>query len=255
MLTSHAIATSVVAASPIDPNHLLSTFGLAGLLLVIFAECGLLIGFFLPGDTLLFAAGLLIATGKLHDSIWVFVILVPLAAIAGNLVGYWIGYRAGPKVFQRPNSRLFRPEYVDRSEAFFERFGSWTIVLARFVPVVRTVATVMAGVSRMRFSVYAVYSIIGGIIWSVGVLLAGYGLGHFEFVQKHVEPLIDPILIGVVVLSLLPVTIHYLRGRRADKRAGGNAAHSGGHRAAEPVAAADPVVSDEPGTPTAVSDS
>ncbi len=211
---------NVLAASPIDPNHLLDSFGLAGLLVIIFAECGLLIGFFLPGDTLLFAAGLLIATGKLHHSIWPFVLTVPLAAIAGNLVGYWIGYRAGPRVFDRPKSRLFRPEYVERAHAFFERFGSWTIILARFVLVVRTVATVMAGVSRMRFAVYALYSVIGGVIWSAGVLLLGYWLGHIEFVRKHVEPLIDPIIVGVVIVSLIPVLIHYLRGRRSAASSG-----------------------------------
>jgi membrane-associated protein len=211
-------ASTVVASSPLNPNHLLDSFGLIGLLVIIFAECGLLIGFFLPGDTLLFAAGLLLATGKLHTPLWAFLICVPIAAVAGNLVGYWIGYRAGPHVFHRPRSRLFRPEYVDRSHAFFERFGSWTIILARFVPIVRTVATVMAGVGRMRFSLYVLYSIIGGVLWATGVLLAGYWLGHIEFVRKHVEPLIDPVLIVVVLLSLLPVTVHWLRARRADKQ-------------------------------------
>ena len=138
------------------PNHLLSSFGLLGLLIIIFAECGLLVGFFLPGDTLLFSAGLLTATGTLDVPFWVLLMLVPLAAIAGNLVGYWIGYKAGPAVFNKPDSRLFRQEYVDRSHDFFERYGARTIVLARFVPIVRTFATVMAGASRMRFATYAV---------------------------------------------------------------------------------------------------
>lgn len=210
-----------MAANPIDPNHLLTSFGVLGLLAIIFAECGLLIGFFLPGDTLLFAAGLLVATGKLHTSIWLLLVLTPLAAVAGNLVGYWIGYRAGPKVFDRPNSRLFRPEYVTKSSEFFDRYGSWTIILARFVPIVRTVATVMAGVGRMRFSVFAIYSVIGGVAWTIGVLLAGYGLGHFQFVRDHVEPLIDPILIAVVILSLLPTAVHWWRGRKRGGRTGG----------------------------------
>ncbi|HEY3629780.1 MAG TPA: VTT domain-containing protein [Jatrophihabitantaceae bacterium] len=213
----HSLAGTVLASSPINPHHLLDSFGLAGLIVIIFAECGLLIGFFLPGDTLLFAAGLLLAIGKLHTPLWAFLITVPIAAVAGNLVGYWIGYRAGPKVFDRPDSALFKPEYVERSHAFFERFGSWTIILARFVPVVRTVATVMAGVSKMRFRVYATYSVIGGVLWTCGVLLAGYWLGHIEFVRKHVEPLIDPILIGVVILSLVPITIHWLRARRGGR--------------------------------------
>jgi membrane-associated protein len=212
-----AAAGTVLASNPINPHHLLDSFGLAGLIIIIFAECGLLIGFFLPGDTLLFAAGLLLAVGKLHTPLWAFLITVPIAAVAGNLVGYWIGYRVGPHVFDRPKSRMFKPEYVDRSHAFFERFGSWTVILARFVPIVRTVATVMAGVSKMRFSLYAAYSLIGGVVWTVGVLLAGYWLGHIEYVRKHVEPLIDPVLVGVVVLSLLPVTVHYLRSRRDEK--------------------------------------
>ena len=214
----HSAAGAVLAASPLDPSHLLSNYGLIGLALIIFAECGILLGFFLPGDTLLFSAGLLIATGTITTPLWVFLVVAPIAAVAGNLVGYWIGRKAGPKVFDRPNSRLFRPEYVERSAAFFDRYGSWTIILARFVPIMRTVATVMAGVGRMRFSLYLLYSIIGGVLWTSGLILTGYWLGHISFVRDTVEPLIDPILIGIVVLSLLPVTIHYLRGRRADRR-------------------------------------
>ncbi|MEP6598483.1 MAG: VTT domain-containing protein [Actinomycetota bacterium] len=213
-----SLAGAALAANPIDPNHLLDSFGLVGLLVILFAECGLLIGFFLPGDTLLFSAGLLLATGKINTPLWVFVVFAPLAAVAGNLVGYWIGARVGPRVFDRPNSRMFRPQYVQRSERFFARYGSWTIILARFVPIVRTVATVMAGVGRMRFTLYALYSVIGGVIWSAGVILLGYWLGHIQFVRDTVEPLIDPILIAVVILSLMPVTIHYLQARRAERR-------------------------------------
>jgi membrane-associated protein len=210
-------AGTVLASSPINPHHLLDSFGLAGLIVIIFAECGLLIGFFLPGDTLLFSAGLLLATGNLNTPLWAFLIAVPIAAVAGNLVGYWIGYRVGPRVFDRPKSRMFRPEYVDRSHAFFERFGSWTVILARFVPIVRTVATVMAGVGRMRFRLYAVYSLIGGVVWTVGVLLAGYWLGHIAYVRDHVEPLIDPVLVGIVALSLVPFAVHWVRTRKVDR--------------------------------------
>lgn len=214
----HPLASSVMATSPINPHQLLDSFGLAGLIVIIFAECGLLIGFFLPGDTLLFSAGLLLALGKLHTPLWAFLVTVPIAAIAGNLAGYWIGYRAGPHVFDRPDSALFKPRYVERSHAFFERFGSWTIILARFVPIVRTVATVMAGVARMRLRTYAIYSIIGGLVWTVGVILIGYWLGHIAFVRDKVEPLIDPILVGIVAISLLPVTVHWLVNRRASAR-------------------------------------
>src|ERR1700712_4542373 len=118
----------MLLANPLSPDSLLSgSAALLVLAIVLFAECGLLIGFFLPGDTLLFAAGIGIATGAINTSLAAFLIIAPIAAIIGNLVGYWIGYRAGPVVFDRPNSRLFRPEYVTRSQAFFERFGSWTI--------------------------------------------------------------------------------------------------------------------------------
>jgi membrane-associated protein len=198
----------------IDPNHLLGSFGLLGLLIIVFAECGLLVGFFLPGDTLLFSAGLLMAIGDLNWPLWVPLTLVPIAAIAGNLVGYWIGYQAGPAVFNKPNSRIFRQEYVDRSHEFFDRYGARTIVLARFVPIVRTFATVMAGASRMRFAVYAAYSVVGGVLWGCGVLALGYFLGHIPFVRDTVEPLIEPILIAVVLLSLLPAAIQLLRSRR-----------------------------------------
>jgi membrane-associated protein len=198
----------------IDPDHLLSSFGLIGLFIIVFAECGLLVGFFLPGDTLLFSAGLLIATGTLHWSLWEPLVLVPIAAIAGNLVGYWIGYRAGPAVFNKPNSRIFRQEYVDRSHDFFDKYGARTIVLARFVPIVRTFATVMAGASRMRFAVYAAYSVIGGVLWGGGVLALGYYLGHISFVRDTGEPLIEPIIIAVVLLSLVPAAIELIRSRR-----------------------------------------
>ena len=161
-LTGALAVAQPTAVGALDPTHLIDTFGLLGLLVIICAECGLLIGFFLPGDTLLFSAGLLVATGRWDLPIATVAVLAALAALAGNLVGYWIGRVAGPKVFDRPNSKLFRPEYVTRSEAFFERFGPVTIVFARFVPIVRTVATVLAGVSKMRFGLYALYSVIGG---------------------------------------------------------------------------------------------
>jgi membrane-associated protein len=227
----------------IDPDHLLSSFGLLGLVVIVFAECGLLVGFFLPGDTLLFSAGLLTATGTLEVPLWVSLTLVPIAAVAGNLVGYWIGYKAGPAVFNKPDSRLFRQEYVDRSHDFFEKYGARTIVLARFVPIVRTFATVMAGASRMRFATYALYSVIGALLWGAGVIAMGYYLGQIEFVRDTLEPLIEPIILGVVLLSLIPAAVELLRSRR--RRGGmtaepllaepieadGHVEHSGRHRA------------------------
>ena len=204
----------MLLANPISPDTLLSgSTALLVLAIVLFAECGLLIGFFLPGDTLLFAAGISIATGTITTPLAAFLIVAPLAAIAGNLVGYWIGYRAGPVVFDRPNSRLFKPEYVARSHAFFERFGSWTIIVGRFVPIVRTFATVMAGVGRMRFSLFVLYSIIGGILWAGGVLLLGHQLGKIAFVREH-KGWVDALVLVVIVLALVPATIHLWQARK-----------------------------------------
>jgi membrane-associated protein len=206
---------AMMLANPIGPDSLLDNFGLAGLAVILFAECGLLIGFFLPGDTLLLTAGIALSIGTIHASLAAYLVVAPIAAIAGNLVGYWIGYRAGPVVFDRPNSRLFRPEYVTRAHAFFERFGWATIFLARFVPIVRTVATVFAGVSKMRFVSYALATLAGGIVWADGVLLLGYALGNVDFVREH-KSWIDWIVVLAVVVSLVPTLFHYLRGRRKD---------------------------------------
>ncbi len=204
----------MLLANPISPENLLSgSTALAVLAIVLFAECGLLVGFFLPGDTLLFAAGISISTGSISTPLAAFLVVAPLAAIAGNLVGYAIGYRAGPVVFDRPNSRLFRPEYVARAELFYDRFGSWTVVVGRFVPIVRTVATVMAGVARMRFWLYALYSTIGGIIWADGMLLLGHQLGKFDFVRRN-KGYVDYLVVAVVVLGLVPVAVHYWQARR-----------------------------------------
>jgi membrane-associated protein len=205
---------TLAAPGLLNPDYLVDTFGLIGLLIVVFAECGLLIGFFLPGDTLLFSAGLLAATGRFEVPLWVLLLLIPIAAILGNLVGYWIGYKAGPAVFNRPNSRLFKQEYVERSHDFFEKYGARTIVLARFVPIVRTFATVMAGASRMRFRTYAIFSVIGGVLWGAGVTALGYYLGQIPFVRDTLEPLIEPILIGIIVLSMAPAAIEIWRRRR-----------------------------------------
>jgi membrane-associated protein len=205
----------VIDAAPafLDPQYLLNTFGLIGVLVIVFAETGLLVGFFLPGDSLLFTAGLISAGGLAGITLaplWVLLILIPLAAIAGNLVGYWLGHRAGPAVFNRPNSRLFKAEYVEQAHAFFERHGARTILLARFVPIVRTFATVMAGASRMNFRVYALYSVIGGIVWGAGVTALGHWLGQVDVIRKNIELF----AIVIVVVSMIPVVLELLRARR-----------------------------------------
>ena len=209
-----------IEAAPafLDTQHLLNTFGLIGLLLIIFAETGLLVGFFLPGDSLLFTAGLVAAgglSGVTLAPLWVLLVVLPLVAIAGNLVGYWIGYRAGPAVFNRPNSRLFKAEYVEQAHGFFEKYGPRTILLARFVPIVRTFATVMAGASRMDFRVYATYSVIGGIVWAAGVTALGYWLGQVDVIRENIELF----AIVIVAVSLVPVEIELLRARRKNRKA------------------------------------
>jgi membrane-associated protein len=204
---------AALAANPISPDQLLSSFGLAGLAVVLFAETGLLVGFFLPGDTLLLAGGILVSTHHIHVPLWQFLVFAPIAAFIGNLVGYLIGNRAGPVVFDRPKSRMFKPEYVTRSQAFFDRFGWATVLVARFVPIVRTVVPVMAGVGRMRRVAFVVASAVGALLWTDGLLLAGYWLGHLSFVQRN-EGKIDYVILVVVLLGLLPAAVHYVQGRR-----------------------------------------
>ena len=199
-------------ASPISPNDLLDNFGVIGLSVILFAECGLLIGFFLPGDTILLAAGIAVSVGSISAPLAGFLVAAPIGAILGNVVGYGIGYRAGPVVFDRPKSRLFKPEYVTRAHEFFERFGWATIFVARFVPIVRTVASVMAGVSHMRFASYLVATIVGGVVWTDGIILLGYWLGHFQVVRDH-SNYIDYIVVIAVLLGLVPTLIQLMRTR------------------------------------------
>lgn len=212
-----AIDTLALLPGWLDPDTLLRDLGpymLLGLCLIVFAECGLLIGFFLPGDSLLFTAGLFVATGLLATPIWLVCLLLTGCAIIGNLTGYAIGYRVGPALFNKPNSRLFRQEYVAKTHEFFQRYGNRAIVLARFVPIVRTFITAMAGVGRMDRRQYATYSTVGGVLWATGVTLLGYWLGNIEFVHSNIEL----ILIGIVLVSLLPIVIEVLRARRARTR-------------------------------------
>jgi membrane-associated protein len=200
-------------ANPLSPNTLLTSAGLIGLAAVLFAETGLLIGFFLPGDTLLLGAGILISTGQIHTPLWEYLVVAPIAAILGNLVGYAIGWRAGPAVFTRPHSRLFQPQFVDRTARFFERYGWAAVFLARFVPIVRTVTTVMAGVGRMRLATYVTWTVLGGIVWTVGLLLLGDALGHVQWVRSH-ESWIDYVIVVAVIIGLVPTALHYWQSRR-----------------------------------------
>lgn len=201
------------AAGPgfLNPQWLISTFGLVGILAIVFAESGLLIGFFLPGDSLLFTAGLLVADGRyLHQPLWLVCLLVAVAAIIGDQVGYLFGKRVGPSLFRRPSSRLFKQENVHRANAFFARYGARSIVLARFVPIVRTFTPIIAGVSRMHYRTFLTYNILGGVLWGTGVTVLGYFLGQISFVKSNIEF----ILIAIVLISVLPIGIQLLRSRR-----------------------------------------
>ncbi len=191
----------------------MGSWALLGIALIIFAECGLLIGFFLPGDTLLFISGLLVATGKFNVNIVVAIVILAASAFLGNMVGYGIGYKAGPLVFDKPNAKFFKHEYVERSAAFFEKYGRVAVILARFVPVVRTVATVMAGVSKMNTRVYALYSALGGVVWVAGVTVAGYFLGQITFIANNIDYILVGAVVVVVLVSAVPALLH-LRSRR-----------------------------------------
>ena len=200
----------------LDPSTLLLTVGVLGMALVLFAETGLLIGFFLPGDSLLFTAGLFAARTNPFAPLWLLLVVTPIAAIVGDQVGYLIGARLGPRVFTGRQSRFFRQSHVDRSQAFFDRYGARTIVLARFVPVVRTFAPVLAGISRMHYRTFVAYNVVGGVLWSCGVLVLGYLLGGVSFVRNNLEL----ILLLIVVVSLLPVVVELLRARRSGRSNG-----------------------------------
>jgi membrane-associated protein len=197
----------------LKPDTILTWLGpwaLVGLALIIFAECGLLLGFFLPGDSLLFTAGLFVASGAIRTPLWVVCLLLVAAAVLGNATGYWIGRSAGPAVFDKPQSRLFKPHHVAKTQEFFDRYGNRAIVLGRFVPIVRTFITVMAGVGRMEPRRYLTYSFIGGVAWAAGVTMLGCWLGQFAFVKANIELM----LIAIVFISVLPVIIEVVRARR-----------------------------------------
>lgn len=202
--------STVIAAGGLDPESLLQSFGALGLFLIIFAESGLFFGFFLPGDSLLFTAGLLSSQDKL-PALPILLVGCFIAAVAGDQVGYLFGRKVGPALFRRPDSRIFKQEYIERSQEFFERHGSKTIVLARFVPVVRTFAPIVAGVGKMRYRTFVTYNIIGGLLWAVGITTLGYVLGdRVPWVEENLELAI----FAIIGLSLIPVLIEVIRARR-----------------------------------------
>lgn len=194
----------------LDPEKLLTTFGTLGLFLIVFAESGLLVGFFLPGDSLLFTAGLLSSQDKL-PALPVLLVGCFLAAVAGDQVGYQFGQRVGPALFRRPDSRLFRQDHVERARRYFDQHGPKTIVLARFVPIVRTFAPILAGVGGMRYRTFAVFNVAGGMLWAVGVTTAGYVLGRSI---PSIDRYLLPVIALIVAVSVAPVAREVVRGRR-----------------------------------------
>ena len=208
-----------LAAVGLDPKKLIDSFGLIGLGVIVFAESGLLIGFFLPGDSLLFTAGLLTATKNngqviFGHPIWVVMLVCMAAAILGDQVGYQFGKRVGPALFDRPKSRFFRPSNVQKAHAFFERHGARTILMARFVPIVRTFAPIVAGVGEMPYRTFAVFNLVGGMLWGAGMPFLGWALGRrYTWMGDKIEVL----ALVIVAVSLLPVVIEVLRHRRAAK--------------------------------------
>lgn len=192
---------------------LLLTLGPAALLLVmlvVFAETGLMIGFFLPGDSLLFLAGALVAANVLNVSFWLLAAGVFAAAVAGDQVGYLIGRRYGPRVFNRPDSRLFARSHADKAQAFFDRHGPRAVIIARFVPVVRTFVPVVAGIGQMQRRRFTTYNVVGALLWAVGIVTAGLLFGGIGFVAAHVELL----TIGLAACSVFPAAVAIRRQRR-----------------------------------------
>ncbi|MBC6446765.1 VTT domain-containing protein [Actinokineospora xionganensis] len=201
----------------LDPEVILRGLGpflLPGLCLIIFAECGLLLGFFLPGDSLLFTAGLFIAKDFISTPLWVVCLLLTVCAFLGNVVGYWIGAKAGPALFNKPDSKLFKQEHVVKTHEFFEKYGNRAIVLARFVPIVRTFITAIAGVGKMDKRKFFVYSAVGAVLWATGVTVLGYFLGQIPFVHENLEMMI----LLIVFISILPIIFEVLKARREKKR-------------------------------------
>jgi membrane-associated protein len=195
----------------IDPLEFIRAAGYVGLFIIVFAESGLLIGFFLPGDSLLFTAGFLASQGVFD--IVVLVLLFMVAAITGDSVGYAFGYRVGRRLFERPDSRFFKRKHLLATEAFYEQHGGKTIILARFLPVVRTFAPIVAGVAHMKYRRFLMYNVAGGILWGAGVPLAGYWLGS---VIPDVDKYLIPIVLAIIVISVLPTALHIWKEHREE---------------------------------------
>ncbi|NTW14975.1 MAG: DedA family protein [Candidatus Moranbacteria bacterium] len=201
----------------VDLVEVIKTVGYVGLFGIVFAETGLFLGFFLPGDSLIFVAGFLASQGFFHPALLAFVLFV--AAVAGNMAGYEFGRRVGTKLFSREDSMFFRKEHVVRTEGFYNRYGGKTVMIARFIPVVRTFAAILAGVARMGYSEFMLYNVIGAVIWAAGLTFLGYFLGASI---PDIDHYLLPIVLAIIVISVLPGVYHLLRERNESRR--GNSA-------------------------------
>jgi membrane-associated protein len=194
-------------------EELVKTAGYVGLFAIIFAESGLLVGFFLPGDSLLFTAGFLASQGFLN--IYALLGLVFIAAVAGDNVGYLFGQKVGPKLFKKPNSRFFKQENLDKAQQFYEKHGVKTIVLARFMPIVRTFAPIVAGVGRMHYPTFWLFNLIGGALWTILLTVGGYFLGQ---IIPNVDRYLLPIVFVIIILSVLPSIWHLYKENKKTKK-------------------------------------
>jgi len=196
----------ILAFANHDLIELIKVVGLLGVWGIVFAESGLLVGFFLPGDSLLFTAGFLASQGFFHwESLWLGSIV---AAIAGDSVGYWFGHKVGRKLFKKKESRLFKPEHLKRAEEFYEDHGKKTIVLARFLPIVRTFAPIVAGIGKMHYKTFVSYNVVGGILWAGGLSFLGFWLGNSI---PDVDKYLLPIILVIIVISVLPTVWHLVK--------------------------------------------
>jgi membrane-associated protein len=198
-----------------DVETLIRLGGLTAMTAIVFAETGLLIGFFLPGDSLLVTAGVFAATGKLN--LWHVIGLLSVAAIVGDTVGYWFGRRVGQALFTRPRSLLFNPDHLRRAHDFYEKHGGKTIIIARFMPIIRTFAPIVAGMGQMNYRRFVSFNVVGGILWVISMTGIGYFLGQIPGVREHIEI----VIVVVVFLSILPGIIAGGREWMKKRRAGG----------------------------------
>jgi membrane-associated protein len=194
----------------LDLEELIRTVGYVGLFAIVFAESCLV--FFLPGDSLLFTAGFLSYLGVLD--LRLLIVLLVIAAVTGNSLGYALGYRVGRRLFSNPNSRLFRPEHLERAHAFYDKHGGKTIILARFVPIVRTFAPIVAGMGSMTYRQFVLYNIVGGVLWVVGMCGGGYLFGQI-LPADQVDKYLLPVIAAIVLISLIPAALHFLQERRS----------------------------------------